>query len=1105
MSDKLVEDIAEETAGATSWSAENVSRETLCAGEGAEGAELPGELARFISDGTCADVVARYAALPAQAAAADYGELDRNIVVIDTETTGFSLSHDELTQIAAARMERGEIVDWFITFVNPGKPIPDDVAHLTNIHDEDVADAPLPAEALAQLVEFVGDAKVVAHNAEFDRNFTTKHPAGYPLLENQWLDSLDLARIALPRMKSHRLIDLVRAFGAPLSTHRADEDVAATCALFRILLAGVDAMPEPLVREIAKMAPADQWPTVAVFDYFARRKAQEGLEIAPDLLEGAPATADVSRETPGAAQKGGAVQGEGVLQGEDAVQGAPNGSLAAAPRDEFDVMFGVPPAAPAATAGTQLSAFAPAAERFSLRAMRRERLRGDERRAKLDADAIAEDPYRELRFPTQQDVAEAFTAEGMVGGLYDDYEPREEQRVMAEAVRHAFDSSRNLMVEAGTGVGKSMAYLVPATMTSLINNVTVGVATKTNALLDQLVHHELPALAEALAARGQELTFTSLKGFSHYPCLHRIERIVEEGPRLRTVGNKEYPQAPALAALLSFIEQTDYDDLDGLKIDYRVLPRRSVTTTSHDCLRRKCPFYGTSCFVHGARRRAETANVVVTNHSLLFCDLAADNGLLPPIRYWVVDEAHGAENEARRAFSIEMSADDIRFLARRVAGDESSRNVFSRAERAAVVPGREEGATLFYALANKARSAGQAFAEAAEPFCEALRGLLFFDTNRRGKGYEVVELWINADIRSSATWADVVEKGRAMADRAEKLVTACQEMVALLEDAEGAAVVQREIASIALELKDIMRAVEVILVTAPDTYVYAATLSRKGDRPVDQLTAMPFNVGAALDEMLYANTHSVVFASATLTVGDSFAAFEGAMGLNTSEASACDALLLASSYDFDAHMRVFVASDMPEPNDPRYLEVLERLLVGTHRAQRGSMLTLFTNRREMEKSFEAVQPALKKDDLRLVCQKWGVSVKGLRDDFLADEHLSLFALKSFWEGFDAPGATLKGVIIPKLPFAKPTDPLSCERGARDDAAWRRYVLPAAVMETKQAAGRLIRKADDEGVLILADKRLVTKGYGKSFLKSLPSRNITVCTIDEIIAALEQAS
>lgn len=190
-------------------------------------------------------------------------------------------------------------------------------------------------------------------------------------------------------------------------------------------------------------------------------------------------------------------------------------------------------------------------------------------------------------------------------------------------------------------------------------------------------------------------------------------------------------------------------------------------------------------------------------------------------------------------------------------------------------------------------------------------------------------------------------------------------------------------------------------------------------------------------------------------------------------------------------MVVYVVNDMPEPNDPSYLGALQRLLIDAHRAQNGSMLTLFTNRREMEKCFEEVQPALKGDDLRVVCQKWGVSVKGLRDDFLADEHLSLFALKSFWEGFDAPGATLKGVVIPKLPFSKPTDPLSCERAARDDAAWRRYVLPAAVLETKQAAGRLIRKADDRGILILADKRLITKGYGKTFLRSLPSQKYPI--------------
>ena len=236
-------------------------------------------------------------------------------------------------------------------------------------------------------------------------------------------------------------------------------------------------------------------------------------------------------------------------------------------------------------------------------------------------------------------------------------------------------------------------------------------------------------------------------------------------------------------------------------------------------------------------------------------------------------------------------------------------------------------------------------------------------------------------------------------------------------------------------------------------------------------------------------------------VDDRFDAFESALGLNASEFSACRMCRLDSSYDFDGQMTVYVAEDMPEPNDPRYLDALQRFLADAHRAQRGSMLTLFTNRREMEKCFDEVQPRLKEDDLRLVCQKWGVSVKGLRDDFLADEHLSLFALKSFWEGFDAPGATLKGVVIPKLPFSKPTDPLSCERAARDGQAWRRYVLPAAVLEVKQAAGRLIRKADDTGVLILTDRRLLTKSYGKAFLNSLPSRTIKVLPTAAIVEEL----
>ena len=317
---------------------------------------------------------------------------------------------------------------------------------------------------------------------------------------------------------------------------------------------------------------------------------------------------------------------------------------------------------------------------LSLRAMRWNQI-GSKSVKEDDSEANPASASDTLNIPSKEQISAAFSPDGLVGGLYPTFEAREEQLQMAQAIRDAFEEGDNLVVEAGTGVGKSMAYLVPSALTALGNDATIGIATKTNALLDQLVYHELPALSRALAAieGGRELEYAPLKGFSHYPCLRKIDRLVQEGPREREVQGELKTQAPALAALLSYVEQTEYDDMDTLKIDYRLLPRAAITTTSHDCLRRKCPYFGSTCFVHGARRRAENADIVVTNHSLLFCDLAADGGLLPPIKQWVVDEAHNAEEEARRAFSIKLSAEDLLRLAERVDASESTRTVFSRA------------------------------------------------------------------------------------------------------------------------------------------------------------------------------------------------------------------------------------------------------------------------------------------------------------------------------------------------------------------------------------------------------------------------------------------
>ena len=1028
------------------------------------------KLEQYISENTPQEVVQRYEGLVAAAAAADFGELDNNLVVLDTEATGLSYTHDELIQIAAARVEGGAITEWFITFVDPGKFLTDDIIHLTGITEEDLVGAPDAPTALAQLVEFVGDAKIVAHNVEFDRTFVTKHAPGYPLLENQWIDSLDLARIALPRLKSHRLIDLVRAFGAPLSTHRADADVTATCALVRILFAAVEAMPRDLVAFIAQLAPREDWPTGYVFEYLAQRGERGDRAENAESAEGA----------------------EGATEHTE--------------REETDGATGTAEAAESTNAASRASNIPSARRHFSLRSLRHNRAKGFQMSARPDARELEIVQQQILDFPSAFEIRDAFAPDGLVGSLYAEYETRDEQQSMAQAVRSAFESSENLVVEAGTGVGKSMAYLVPALLAAKKNNITFGVATKTNALLDQLVFHELPKLSAACsAAYGSGLVAVPLKGFSHYPCLRKVEKLAQDGLTKREVNGKELTPAPAYAALLSFIEQTAYDDIDGLKLDYRSLPRWLITTTSNECLRRKCPFFGSSCFVHGARRAAEAADIVVTNHSLLFCDLVADGVLLPPIRYWVIDEAHGAEDEARRAYSKCLDAEEILRVANRMSSGEASRNPVIRAERTAVIASDANGeaATVFYALTNKAREQGKLFDEAADNLVQHMKDLLFFDDQKGNKSYETVELWVNHSIRESETFKALSQIGHTFIERAEALVLACMNLVSYLEDCENAAVVQREIAVVAMTLKDMVGAAELFFGPEDERYVYSATLNRRKDRRTEKFETRALNVGQFLEQSLYERTNSVVFASATITAGDSFEPFERALGINAGETSRARTLQLTSSFDFDHNMTVYVAKDMPEPNDPSYLHALEKLLIGVHRAQQGSMLTLFTNRREMEKCFEEVAPELRDEGLRLVCQKWGVSVKGLRDDFLADESLSLFALKSFWEGFDAPGSTLRGVVIPRLPFSKPSDPLSRERAERDSAAWRHYDLPAAVIETKQAVGRLIRKADDKGVVIFADKRLVSKNYGKVFLRSLPSHNVKVCTCDDIVRELEE--
>lgn len=710
---------------------------------------------------------------------------------------------------------------------------------------------------------------------------------------------------------------------------------------------------------------------------------------------------------------------------------------------------------------------------FSLVSARHDILAADSSSAAGSSARIDADELPGLNLPSREEVEACFEPDGLVNRMYPGYEPRMEQVQMAAEVRDALATSSHRVIEAGTGVGKSIAYLVPFAQAAKRNNITVGIATKSNNLADQLMYHDLPRLAREIEGG---LTYCALKGYDHYPCLRKLERLA----RASEVHTTRDPAdtLTAIAVIYAYACQSPAGDLDGLGIRWRSVRKADLTTSSRECARRLCPFYPDKCMVHGSRRRAARADVVVTNHSLLFRNVAADGKILPPIRHWVVDEAHSIEGEARRQWAVTVSADESRSIFERLGG--ARIGSLGRITRDLAA---SDAATLFMGLTAKATSSTQRASLAMADLFDAVRDLA--RSARSDSGYDTANMWIGREVRESAAWGVFAEVANTAIDALDE---ASKNLASLVETvAEEKPELVADVADGQRRLKELHDGLKLVVEGTNDRYVYSCQVNRRIKAGGESLSAERLDIGEALAENWLPEMHTAIFASATMTVSGSFDHFTHAVGLDRLGRESFQTLHLDSSYDFERNMAVVVAGDIPDPrNRAAYLDALENLLVDVHVAMGGSTLTLFTNRRDMEELFDRVSPRLSKGGLALDCQKKNTSAKILRDRFLSDETSSLFALKAFWEGFDAAGDTLRCVVIPKLPFSSPTDPLSCERGVREDRAWARYSLPEAVLEVKQAAGRLIRTSTDAGVLVLADSRLVTKGYGKKFLSSLPA-------------------
>ena len=950
----------------------------------------------FLVPGTDPDVCAAYATLAQRARTAIFGFEDE-VAVVDLETTGWDPERDRIIEVAAAIMRGPEVIDRFEMLVDPVIPVSLEITKLTGITPEMLRGRPSAEKAVSALIDFIGSRDIIAHNASFDRSFVER-VAGRTALSGKWLDSLQLVRIALPRLRSHRLTDLAAAFGVNAGgpSHRAMPDVEALCAMWRIAMVGIGDLPPGLLHRLVELSPDSEWPIRSVLAHVAAAEPPGGF--------------------------------------------------------------------------------------FDLKDTRRRRVAADKAESLHDADEVA------CSCPDAASVLAEFSADGLAGRMYTGFEARGEQLEMAGAVLSAFDTRTHVAIEAGTGVGKSIAYLVPSALYSLENRVGVGVATKTNALMDQLIYHELPRLNEAL---GGELRYVALKGYDHYPCLRKLERYATE------LAGVDEDRISSVAALFAWTAQSSWGDLDAINLHWGKREFRSAIAASQaDCTHKRCRFFPHLCYVHGVRRRATSANIVVTNHALLFRDVVADGAILPPLRHWIVDEAHSAEKEAREQLTIGANhvllATVLGALAAKGRG-----GLLENLKRS--MRGTDFAAPVLGVIVRMEEQVAR---------CATLNDSLFDFVKDLGvlagnSDYDSADVWVTDETRDTGPWGVVASTGSALAKRLELLIADGRELVTMLEELgpdlmDGRADLVGLLSRIADQHLGLVR----VLSGDDESLVYSAVLDRRPTADVEQLVAERLDVGEVLVNDLYPRVHSVVYTSATIATGEDFGHFARGVGLDRLDPGAWRSLRLSSSYDFERQMAVYVPTDIALPNERGYLTDLEALLEGVHLAMDGSTLTLFTNRRDMEALHAILEPRLERAGISLLCQKRGTSAKRLRDEFLADERLSLFALKSFWEGFDAKGDTLRCVVVPKLPFGRPSDPLARERERREGrGAWRKYTLPEAVIELKQAAGRLIRSKTDVGCLVIADARVVSKGYGRDFLGALPVADIEKMPGAKVVGAI----
>jgi ATP-dependent DNA helicase DinG len=686
----------------------------------------------------------------------------------------------------------------------------------------------------------------------------------------------------------------------------------------------------------------------------------------------------------------------------------------------------------------------------------------------------------------EEEIAAILDYGGPFSNYFESYEHRPEQVAMLRSVTNALSYGRHMLIEAGTGVGKSFAYLVPAASFAMLNNTRVVVSTNTINLQDQLIKKDIPALREAL---GLDVRAAVLKGRANYLCPRRLTNMRHFGP-----GNAD--ELRVLSKVLVWGLENQSGDRNELNLTgpaerdaWVKLSAEDDACTTETCIARE----NGTCAFHRARTAAQNAHILVVNHALLLSDVATGSKVLPEYDYLIVDEAHHLESATTNALSFKLTQFDLMRMLKEVGNASSGvlGHLLSTmggsvrpSERAALSQKVEHATTQGFRLEQLNHeffnTLGQFAATQREgqPQSNYAWQSRILPATRKLTEWEEVEM----------IWGQTSETMRHLLKSLESLYKMAGELYG--NGNEEIETPMGDLGNILRRMTDMHNNLTGLVLDPSATTVYWIEVKPKDERL--SLNAAPLHVGELITEHIWNQKNAAVLASATMTTHGEFGYMRNRLG-----AEMADELALGSPFDYESSTLLFIGNDMPEPNQANYEQMINRAIVSTAKSTGGRMLVLFTSYAALKRAAQGITAPLARENIFVLEQGEGASANTLLESFKSTERAVLLGTKSFWEGVDVPGEALSVVIITKLPFDVPTDPLIAARSETYENPFNEYYLPEAILKFRQGFGRLIRTQSDRGVVVILDKRVMTKQYGRLFIESLPQCTLQTAPVSSL--------